>query len=624
MGEYRLKTFHFGPLQRERAAHIVSWAGVVCLLFLLIFPLPAPASTVSVEVIHSRDQYPAGDSYPLMFRIRIAGPWYIHGIREGENGLIPTRLHFPESPGLKLYEFQFPEPENRKFEYTKDPVELFSGEILVRAKLRVFEDGMLRKKMIRGSLSYQACSSTSCLPPEEVPITLSLAIAPQGSRSEPRNQAIFGSETGITSTGEPNPGWGLNADAGLWWTLTAFFLGGLLLNLTPCVYPLIPITVSYFGGRSGKMKGRTFVHGLVYISGLAFTNSLLGVAASMSGGMLGSALQNPATLIVIATILVALGLSFFGLWELRMPLVLTRPASKNFAGYSGTFFMGLTLGIVAAPCLGPFILGLLAYVGQKGDPFLGFLCFFVLSIGLGLPLSVLAVFSGGLQKLPGSGAWMVWVRKALGWVLVGMAGYLIQPLISHPVAKYAILASIGVAAGLHLGWIEKGGSAPRVFSYIRKGLGLSLIGCAVFFFLAESRPSVSVQWVPYSPEALLWAAKERKPVVLDFYADWCTPCVEMEKKVFRDPEIVELSRYFAAIRVDLTKRHPYQDELQARYGFMGVPTIVFINGQGIEERILRIESFLGRKEVLYRIKKLIEDPRNKIIGHHQEKPQALF
>ena len=191
------------------------------------------------------------------------------------------------------------------------------------------------------------------------------------------------------------------------WTFLGIFIGGMALNLTPCVYPLIPITVSYFGGRSGQGRGRLLAHGLCYLAGLAFTNSLLGVAAALTGGLMGSLLQNPLVLISVATILVFFATSLFGFWELRLPGVLTQAASKSYAGYFGSLFMGLTLGVVAAPCIGPFVLGLLTWVASMGSPWLGFLVFFTLSLGLGLPLFFLAIFSGSLEKLPRSGEWML-------------------------------------------------------------------------------------------------------------------------------------------------------------------------------------------------------------------------
>jgi len=140
-------------------------------------------------------------------------------------------------------------------------------------------------------------------------------------------------------------------------------------------------------------------------------------------------LQNPLVLIIVAAILVFFATSLFGFWELRLPEGLNRMASKSYTGYFGTLFMGLTLGLVAAPCIGPFVLGLLTWVASMGSPWLGFLIFFTLSLGLGLPLFLLAIFSGKIKKLPRSGEWMLWVRKLMAWVLVGMAAHFIRPLL---------------------------------------------------------------------------------------------------------------------------------------------------------------------------------------------------
>ncbi|NIR15257.1 MAG: thiol:disulfide interchange protein, partial [Desulfobacterales bacterium] len=225
------------------------------------------------------------------------------------------------------------------------------------------------------------------MPPENVSVHLLTIIVPRGTPTEALNQKIFLSAR-AEKPAEGIPG--IRFGAGFLLTLFGIFLWGLALNLTPCVYPLIPITVSYFGGRSQKVSANTIMHGMLYILGLALMNSVLGLAAALSGGMLGAVLQQPLVLIFVAAVMTALGLSFFGFWEFRIPAPLTKMASKSHGGYFGTFFMGLTLGIVAAPCLGPFILALLTFVGQKGDPFLGFLYFFILSLGLGLPLSLLA------------------------------------------------------------------------------------------------------------------------------------------------------------------------------------------------------------------------------------------
>ena len=399
--------------------------------------------------------------------------------------------------------------------------------------------------------------------------------------------------------------------ASLWFTLLAIFLGGLALNLTPCVYPLIPITVSYFGGKSERIRGQTIIHGLLYMFGLAVTNSLLGLSAALSGGMLGFALQNPYVLIFVVAVMVAMALSFFGLWELRLPIGLTQVASKSYAGFLGTFFMGLTLGIVAAPCLGPFILGLLVYVGQMGDPFLGFLYFFVLSIGLGLPLSVLAVFSGAIARLPKSGDWMLWIRKFMGWVLLGMGAFMISPLVSNLFGRHWLLAGVSVAAGIHLGWLDKTGSKLRIFPYLKKAMGVVMVCGGIVYLVMASQHIEGIKWIPYDQSIIAKAAEERKPMIIDFYAEWCGPCVAMEKEVFTDPEVIKLSRNVITIRLDLITVKPFHDEVMRKYQIRGIPTAVFINGQGVEERRLRAVGFVGKSEFLKRLTWLLnKSPSN--------------
>jgi thiol:disulfide interchange protein DsbD len=388
--------------------------------------------------------------------------------------------------------------------------------------------------------------------------------------------------------------------------LVALFVGGLTLNLTPCVYPLIPITISYFGGKGQRIRGRTILHGLVYMLGLAVTNSLLGLSAALSGGMLGFALQNPLVLIFVAAVIVAMGLSFFGVWDLRLPLWLNRAASKSFGGTFGTFFMGLTLGIVAAPCIGPFLLGLLLYIGQMGDPFLGSLYFFILSIGLGLPLAALAVFSGAMVRLPKSGDWMLWIRRLMGWVLFFMAAFMVRPILSNPTMKTCLLAAVAAAAGIHLGWLDKTWGRHGVSFYFKKAIGAAFVCGALLYLVIGLKPPVTIDWISYDPAVISEAGAEGKPVILEFYAAWCGPCRAMERDVFTDPEVVELSREFVAVRVDLTNTEAFHDELLRKYQIRGIPAAILINRNGHEEEDLRIEGYVDKDALIKRLRQVLK------------------
>ena len=378
------------------------------------------------------------------------------------------------------------------------------------------------------------------------------------------------------------------------------FLGGLALNLTPCVYPLIPITVSYFGGRGRDKAGLLAVHSLFFLLGLAVTNSTLGVVVALTGGLLGSVLQHPAVLVAIATILVALALSFFGLWELRLPGFLTQAASRSYGGYGGSLFMGLTLGVVAAPCIGPFLIGLLTYVASTGNPYLGFMLFFTLSLGLGIPLATLAFFSGKLDRLPRSGEWMIWVRKLLGWVLVAMAAYFIKPLFSSHLAGIILLSAVILAAGVHLGFIERTTGTSRVFGLMKKGVGIGAFALAAYMVTPLLTTGPGVAWQPYSEQVLENAAMMGKPVIIDFYADWCAPCLELEQITFHDSEVVKQAEAnFVMIKIDLTRKgDPINEHLLRLYDVRGVPTVVFLDRNGREHPELRLVRYMPPVEFL--------------------------
>ena len=590
-----------------RSTHILRHEiSMLFFIFIITIGLFSPsilwASTVKTDIIHSQDQYQPGGFFPILFHLKISSPWYIHGSADKGQGLIPTKLSFDDLKNTRVEDIKFPSPAKKKFDYTSEAIDVYTDEILVRAMLWIHEKANVGKYIISGNLSYQACSSKVCLPPETIPVKITVQVVLQGTPVKSINQAQFEALKKSKDRALDLPFSRLSA--GFWFALLAIFVGGLALNLTPCIYPLIPITVSYFGGKSENIKNQTIFHGILYLLGLATTNSILGVSAALSGGMLGAALQNPGVIIFITGIMVALAFSFFGFWEIRVPAVLSKIASKNYKGYFCTFFIGLTLGIMAAPCIGPFVLGLLTYVGQMGDPFLGFLYFFTLSIGMGLPLCILAIFSGNLDRLPRSGDWMIWVKRLMGWVLIGAAAYFIKPLIPYPALNSVLLPIIFIIAGIQVAWLDKTGLGFSKFLYFKKIVGTFIALMGLVCLISAFQPKEEVLWQPYREENISKAIEEKKPIILDVYADWCLPCKELDARVFRDQEVVQLSKHFAMLRLDLTNRHPQQDEILHQYQIRGVPTMLFFNNKGIEEKALRIESIVSSREFLNKMEAL--------------------
>lgn len=515
----------------------------------------------------------------LALTVTIAPGWHVNAHDPDRSYLIPTELELEPPAGARVAGVRYPEAVVRTLAFAAGkPLRLYEGAFTIGVRL----EGAARGNLT-GGLRYQACNDETCLPPRMLPVSLALGSREAGAGSLPP-RALRGAS--------PFERW--MRDRGLLATLMLAALFGVGLNLTPCVYPLISVTIAYFGGQSGNATGRVVLLASAYVLGIAVTFSALGVSAALSGGLFGSALQQPLVLAGVALVLVALAASNFGLWQFRAPSALTRRAGKASAGVVGALAMGLTMGVVAAPCVGPIVVALLLFVAARQDAVLGFALFFALAVGMGAPYVALAVAAESIKRLPRSGEWLAWIEHLFGFVLLGMALYFIGPLLGDEIIDVALPALVAIA-GLYLGFVDRAGRSLAAFATARRALGVLTLAAAVWLAVPRHAES-AIPWQPFSPAALAAARQSGKPAIVDFTASWCVPCRENDTVTFTDAAVGAEASRFVMLRADVTEMTAEAEDWIARYEVLGVPTIIFFGSDGAEEA--RTEGFVEPQRFL--------------------------
>jgi thiol:disulfide interchange protein DsbD len=389
-------------------------------------------------------------------------------------------------------------------------------------------------------------------------------------------------------------------------TWLGIYLSGLALNLTPCVYPLLSVTVSLFRTQGGASRQQIFLKAVCYVFGMATMYSTLGVVAALSGGFFGEVLQKPIIQLAIALFLFVLALSMLGVYTLQPPLwLMSRLSGRRQANYMGLYLSGLFVGIFAAPCIGPPVIALLTYVGTLKDPVYGFLTFFVLSLGLGTPYLVLATLSGGLDKLPKSGAWLVWVERLFGVILIAFSVFYVL-LALHPAGlKWLLPLALGLG-GVYLGFVEKAGNNSSFFRQLKHALGVAAVGVAIAMVVIHPvKKSEGISWERFSQARLEQVAREGKYAMVDFYADWCIPCHEMDKTTFQDGRIIAALSKIVCLKADMTNNSsPEVKQWIAQWKVVGVPTTLFIDKSGAEKENLRSVGYTSADDMLEKLKSL--------------------
>jgi thiol:disulfide interchange protein DsbD len=382
--------------------------------------------------------------------------------------------------------------------------------------------------------------------------------------------------------------------------LLLVFLGGMASSLTPCVYPMIPITVSVIGASANEDRGKAFRLACVYVAGIAATYTVLGVAAAGSSGMFGSALQNPWVLAVVAAVLFALSLSMFGLYEFALPSGLMNRASTvgGGGGFVGAFIVGTVAGIVAAPCTGPIVLMLLAVISTNGWGLVpSAVLMLTYSLGLGMLFLVVGTFAG---SMPRSGAWMDTVKHVFGVILVGATLYYLGQMVNVLVAGGAdipwaeLLLTVGwVGTALAAGWVIAGEKdiLGENRNLLRVGGGVLATAVALFVLLAPSEKRDAIEWSNQYSETLTSAKAAGRPIIVDFTADWCAACKELEHKTYTDAAVMQCADEFETVMVDGTTDTPEFVELKKKYEIKGLPAVYFLCPDGDIVKELTLKGF---------------------------------
>lgn len=462
-------------------------------------------------------------------------------------------------------------------------------------------------------VTSQGCAEAGiCYPPQQQTLMLQLPAPAAGD-----GQALSaGSSDGVgVGAGDAGDESGriaaLLRGASFWAILGTFFGFGLLLALTPCMLPMLPILSGIIVGSRGKgasavSRGRSFALSLAYVLGMALTYAAAGVAAGLSGTLLSAALQTPWALGTFALIFVVLAGSMFGFYELQLPSALQSRASEGAShlrggSLPGVAAMGALSALIVGPCVAAPLAGALLYIGQSGDALLGGAALFVMALGMGVPLLAVGVSAGAL--LPKAGAWMEMVNKLFGIILLGVAAWLVSPLLP-PAALLAAWGVLLIVPAVYLHAIDPLPAQARGGRRLAKGAALVLLvyGAALLVgALSGARdplqplaglrgnavetqplPFVRVASVAELDASLAEAAARGQPAMLDFYADWCITCKEMERDSFADARVRERLAGWLLLQADVTANSDADKALLQRFQLFGPPGIVFFDRQGQE------------------------------------------
>ncbi len=558
-----------------------------------------------------------------------------------------------------------------KTEITVDDAEIKTGELqlptgeakddpIFNATLYVYHQDVTAKlpfsysgdedKEVIFTIKYQGCSEIAgiCYPPQTraVPVKLLAANAATSADDTFSADTLSGSASTQTSlnraeeVSEQDQMSNALRSGNTWITLLAFFVAGLLLAFTPCVFPMIPILMGIIVGQGEVQSARkSFTLSLVYVLAMASTYTIIGILVGLSGENIQAWFQNPWIIGSFVAIFVALAFSMFGFYELQMPASiqsrLTQISNNQRGGtLLGTAIMGFLSALIVGPCVTAPLVGALIYIAETGDAVLGGMALFALSMGMGAPLLALGASAGKI--LPRAGAWMETVKAVFGVMLLALGIWLLER-VAPATATMALWAALFTVSAIYMGALDSLDKKDSGWHKLWKGLGIILLiyGIIIFIGMAAGNKNIlqplhglgtstatlsssqnaaapapathlefqQIKGVDGLNAALAEAKAQNKPVMLDFYADWCVSCKEMEMLTFSDPAVQKALAGVVLLQADVTPNDEEDRALYKHFGIIGPPSIMFFDRNGNELKNFRVVGYKKAKQFAQHIER---------------------
>lgn len=471
--------------------------------------------------------------------------------------------------------------------------------------------------------TYQGCANAGvCYPEQSKTVRVSLLAAPPAPPPAVPPSQLHSRAVDL----HPSSNAGVLAGAlqdRFWLTLGLFFISGLGLAFTPCIFPMVPILSALIVGQEAKrggQKSRAFTLSLAYVLGMALTYTIAGVLAAITGAYLQAAFQSPWVLGTFALIFALLSLSMFGFYELQMPSSLqTRLSRMGKGGHLfSSFIMGALSALIVGPCVAAPLAGALLFISQTGNVFLGGLSLFVLSLGMGVPLLIIGTSAGRL--LPRAGAWMDAVKAIFGVLMLGVAIWLLARIVPGPVSL-ALWAALAIISSVYLGALDTLTAEVAGWRRFWKGAGILLLAYGLVMGVgalsgasdplqplarllpvngSRQKQQAALHFTVVKSPAALDAALQQakgKPVLIDYWASWCVECARMDRVTFATPEVENALRNRVLIRVDVTQDDAGSRALLKRYNLVGPPAFMAIGSNGQVQA--QQEGYLGPQAFLH-------------------------